>query len=120
MPENTGFDQVDEFWHFGHSVLYHPRGNIYTGTLTTFEARPPFRPLRMVPYPILMDSSRQRPRAENPAKYLVGAVRRGDRWLLSYGLHNTFSEIATFDHAALESALRPVVPATAVLFASLR
>ena len=99
----------DEWWHFFHGVTEPgSRTADYTLGLYAFSAEATYTPLRMIPHPILRDRSTDRPRDENPAVYPCGAIRRGDVWHISYGLHNRHAELATFRHDDLESALEPV------------
>lgn len=100
--------ESNEYWHFFHGMRDHSNGNIYTCGLYTFDADS-FEPKRIIPYPILSDESPSpRLRNENPAVYPCGAIRQGDEWWVSYGLYNTYTEIAKFRHADLERELRPV------------
>ncbi|MFO0806028.1 MAG: hypothetical protein U0791_23225 [Gemmataceae bacterium] len=98
----------DEWWHFAHGVRKTPQAidTDYTLGLYTFDAAPPFAPRRIVPTPLLFDHG-PRPRTENPAIYPCGAIRRGDRWFVSYGLHNSHVEIVEYSHDDLERLLVP-------------
>lgn len=95
-----------EFWAFFHGYS-HALG--YTLGLYTFDAVPPFKPLRYTPVPLLRDESTpaQRGPGELAAVYPCGAVPRpdGNSWLASYGLHNTHCEIAEFRSSDLEKAM---------------
>lgn len=99
----------NEFWHFFHGVAIDtPQGNEYTLGLYTFDANAPHKPMRISPLALLRDTAEKRPFGENPAIYPCGVVRRGDKWYISYGLHNNHVEIVTFDHAELERVLVPI------------
>jgi predicted GH43/DUF377 family glycosyl hydrolase len=97
----------DEFWHFAHGVRKAKDAidTDYTLGLYTFDAAAPFAPRRIVPTPLLHDHTPKRPRTENPAIYPCGAIRRGDRWYVSYGLHNSHVEIVEYSHDDLERLL---------------
>jgi len=98
----------DEYWHFFHDRITVGQ-HVYRAGLCAFEARPPFRVTRMIPEPILVAD-----RATKPADqycsvvFPCGAVRRGGDWLVSFGIHDRWTEIRAFDHATLAAALRPL------------
>jgi predicted GH43/DUF377 family glycosyl hydrolase len=113
----------DEWWHFFHSRIecdlgveqmakYYstpkPDGSSrqYCMGLLTFEAEPPFRILRITPEPIMWADWETKPRDQYcAAVFPCGAVRAGDEWLISMGIHDRWAEIHRFSHAGLESKL---------------
>ena len=99
-----------EYWAFFHGVLRNkgpkPAFRTYSCGLYTFEARPPFRPLRYMPEPLIWPPKHGRPKKLNSdVVFPCGAVLRGGRWLVSYGVHDSWIEIAEFRHSDLERKL---------------
>lgn len=100
-PQRVG----DEFysWFHGYSVK---NGNAYyTLGLYTFEARPPFRPLRMIKEPLVIGGF------SNTNKYVFypcGSALKAGRWHISAGEHDSRCSIVVFDAEQIESHLQPV------------
>lgn len=96
----------DEYWHFFHGRAPHRGKTAYNVGLYTFAARPPFQVLRIIPQPILWaDHATKPPDQYVSAVFPCGAVRRGDEWLVSMGVHDRWTEIHSFAHADLERQL---------------
>jgi predicted GH43/DUF377 family glycosyl hydrolase len=94
----------NEYWSFVHGTKYNPSGWFeYVVGLYTFEASWPFRPCRIAP--VLLNTDQPGTINANRAVYPCGAVKDDDRWLISYGLSDTFVEVAEFDHGELEKCL---------------
>lgn len=99
-PQRVG----DEFysWFHGYAVK---GGNIYyTMGLYTFEARPPFRPLRVIREPLVIGGF------SNTNKYIFypcGAALKNGRWHISAGEHDAKCMVVVFDAAAIERELEP-------------
>lgn len=98
----------DEYYSFFHGAL-DQKGNpkrVYTIGLYTFSAKPPFKPLRYTPEPILWPNNDDRPEGLGiSVAFPCGAILRGDRWLVSYGYHDRWCEIASFDARDIERAM---------------
>jgi FkbM family methyltransferase len=105
----------DELFFFCHSHTY-PIGpqfwRKYHTLVVTLEAKPPFRLKRMTPVPVSSadPKTRPRPRKGQAVEFVRGAVFEAGRWLVSAGIHDRTSQIAEFQHAAIESALGRVTP----------
>ena len=104
------------FYHFFHSsagIDVTPFGIVrryFTGVMT-FEAAPPFRPLRLSEEPILRGIVERTPDPKsslNPAVFVCGARRAGDEWALSYGLNNLNCGEAFVSDLLVEKLLKPV------------
>jgi predicted GH43/DUF377 family glycosyl hydrolase len=97
----------DEYWSFCHDRLEAAGRRTYRTALYTFEARPPFRPLRYLPEPLLTARWSTKPADQYCAVvFTCGAVLRSDEWILSSGEHDRWTRIDQFDHEKLEEALR--------------
>lgn len=96
----------DEFYSFFHGALDHPGHHpqrTYSLGLYAFEAKAPFKPLRYTREPLMWPPEESRPpNLPVSVVFPCGAVLREGRWLVSYGLHDRWIEIAEFDAAALE------------------
>lgn len=98
----------DEYWSFFHGTLDQPGmpRRVYSTGVYCFEAKPPFRPTRYTPEPLQWPDEATRPAGLGVSVVFVcGAVRRGDTWLVSYGVHDRWTEIAEFSHAGIERAM---------------
>jgi predicted GH43/DUF377 family glycosyl hydrolase len=101
----------DEYYCWFHgSIEDSERGRrVYNIGLYTFEAKPPFRPRRITPVPLLMARAGDRPpsRPHNWADVVFpcGALLRGKEWLVSYGLHDQWCRIIGWDAEAVETSL---------------
>lgn len=95
-----------EYWHFFHGRAHHQGATAYNVGLVTFAAAPPFPVRRITPAPILWAEHATKP----PDQYVscvfpCGAVRRGEDWWISSGIHDRWTEIHRFRHADLEQSL---------------
>lgn len=94
------------YWSFVHDRIEHEgRKHQYRATLYVFSATPPFRPLALVPTPIWEADSRTNHGNYCDVVFPRGAVHLGDRWVVSAGCHDYFTELRAFDHATLEKSL---------------
>lgn len=96
----------DEWWCFFHDSI--GARKLYRVGLYTFEDEPPFRVKRFIPYPIAAANLTQAHDNYCDVIFPRGAVRSGDDWLLSCGVHDRWSEIHALRHADLEKQLVPV------------
>ncbi len=86
----------------------------YTVGAYTMEDKPPFRPLRITPQPILHGDSRTRPHDWQINNcFPCGAILEDGRWLVSYGVHDRWIEIAEFDARDVCRKMQPVTHAPA-------
>jgi FkbM family methyltransferase len=101
-----------EYWSFFHDRVTGVDGKLqYRTGLYTFDARPPFRPLRYILEPILVADPATRPSDQYASVVFAGgAVRVGDDWIVAHGVHDRWSELHRFAHADLESRLIRVAP----------
>ncbi len=94
----------DEYWHFFHTFATKGGKKVYTMGAYAFAARPPFEITRHLPYPLL--------KADWPAAsghsivFPCGAVLRGGKWLISFGVNDCESRIAIFDQAEISEAMQ--------------
>lgn len=103
----------DEFWSFFHGSVEQgaatPSGPAPTKTYTVgvycFEAKPPFRPTRIIPTPILWARQEDREPAWCAIVFPCGAVKDGDRWRVSAGVHDRRIDVFEFSHRELESLM---------------
>lgn len=107
MRGGASFTKVgDEYWHFFHDRIERHGHRIYRTGLYTCDAFPPFRPRRYVPVPILTPCMTNKP--SDQYCYVVwtaGAVRAGNDWVLSNGVHDRFIELERLRHDKLENRL---------------
>lgn len=96
----------DEWWCFFHSRYEEHGHRIYVTGLYTFDAEPPFRVRRIIPGPIDVADPWTKPRDQYASVvWAGGAARAGGDWVIATGIHDRWSELRTFRHADLESAL---------------
>lgn len=96
----------NEWWHFFHSRIETRRGRQYCMGLYTFQNQPPFPITRMVYYPIQWADWTLKPTDQYCADvFPCGALRDGDRWIISQGVHDRFVDLVMFQHADLELLL---------------
>jgi predicted GH43/DUF377 family glycosyl hydrolase len=86
-----------EYWHW-----FHTRGSDksirYDMGLIRFEARPPFRITYQSPHPVYRADLKTWDKQDFrvPVWFTGGAVRRGDGWVISAGVHERWSEVRRF------------------------
>lgn len=94
-----------EYYCFVHGVT---EDRIYTIGLITLEDKPPFMPKRWIPSPILWPDP-----SESPGPHVAnvvfpgGAIHRGGKWHVCYGLYDEHIRIASWDATQIERLLRP-------------
>lgn len=98
----------NEYYSFFHGV-HDQNGRkekIYSIGVYTFAAYPPFRVRRLAMNPLVVGTFEDRPRGHyNATIFPCGAIRRGDRWIVSSGVHDVHIDIMEFDANKVESAL---------------
>lgn len=98
----------DEYWSWFHGRARFRGADAYNVGVYTFSASPPYRPLRITPDPILWADHATKPADQYVScVFPCGAVLDGGRWLVSMGVHDRWTEIRAWDHAYVESLLRP-------------
>lgn len=120
-PNNTGWvgGQIrggaspvlvgDELWCFFHDRVEINRHRIYRTGLLTLDAFPPFGVRRLVPDPVLTADPETKPADQYASVVFAGgAVRDGDWWVVSHGVHDRWTELHRWKHADLESRLTEV------------
>lgn len=98
----------DEYWHWFHGRLQKDGLIVYNAGVVTFEARPPFRPRRITPRPLLTPEHAIAQRTAGDWKdvvFVCGAALEDGRWLVSAGVHDREIEVYEFDHQAVEKAM---------------
>lgn len=105
----------DSFLTMAHTSFKLPEGRVYRGVLVEFEAAAPFRVRRISKAPFDLPSHVGAEFAHaklNPDVHEViyprGLVRRGDEWIVSYGLNDEECAITVVPAAAFEADLAPV------------
>lgn len=92
----------DEYWHWFHGVIRPGTGRkAYSIGLYTFEGKPPFRPLRYTPAPLVKASYAPHGSVVFPA----GAVLDGDTWRVSAGVQDRSIAIYEFDRRDVERSM---------------
>jgi FkbM family methyltransferase len=100
-----------EWWCFFHDRVEPPgRRRAYRLGLYTFEDRPPFRALRITPEPVLAADPATNRNNYADVVFPCGAVRDGDRWVVSCGVHDRWTELHAFGHADLDRRLVSIGP----------
>ncbi len=98
----------DEFWSFTHDRVDLNGVGTYRMHLYSFDAKPPFAPRRIVREPLLVADLKTKPSGVACCVFPCGAVRTGDDWIVSMGIHDRWTEIHKFAHADLDRRLEPV------------
>lgn len=99
----------NEWYNFVHCVMSCQGQRWYAINLYTFENKPPFRPARILPFPLLLPSTADRWNDAHPnVVFPAGVVRDGAKWTISYGYHDKWIEIAEWDGNWLELSLEPI------------
>lgn len=99
------------FWHVTHGVYLHPENNHqwYNAGLYAFEAKPPFRPAKFLPFPLIC------PRIDPPSHgistnprvvFPCGAFVRGNSLFVSSGWHDRWLEVWEFDWQEVKKHVR--------------
>ncbi len=77
----------------------------------TFEARPPFRVQRFTLNPLVYADHATKPASiDKSVLFPCGAILDGDRWRLSCGIHDAWSEIREISHAEVERRMTRIAP----------
>ena len=97
----------DEYYCFFHDKIQRDKLFYRTG-LYTFSVEPPFRPLRLTPLPVLSADPKTNPGNYCDCVFPRGAVRDENGWVVSFGVHDRFSELHRFAHADIEPKLLPI------------
>lgn len=101
----------DEYWHFFHGTVESgqqvpwgkARDRVYNIGVYCFGAKPPWKPTRCSPAPILWADPKRRPvDFWCDCIFAAGAVLDGDKWLVSCGVHDSTCSIFEFSHRQLE------------------
>ncbi len=80
---------------------------IYNVGVYTFEPFAPFRPIQQVSKPLVWADCKTKPLTANRSVIFPrGAVLRGDRWLVSVGVHDRHCDILEFSREEVDEALR--------------
>jgi predicted GH43/DUF377 family glycosyl hydrolase len=83
------------------------RPSVYCLGAYSFEAKPPFRPLRYTPTPLVWADERDKPPALNwtTVIYPSGCILENGKWLVSCGINDFASEVLAFDHSEVERVM---------------
>jgi FkbM family methyltransferase len=95
------------FFHRRHGATHE---KAYTLDLYTFEGRPPFRPSRYVPVPLLVPSLADRPSETTPHAVFPGGayIDARHRWCVSLGYYDQWCERVYFGINQIEACLVPL------------
>ncbi len=107
-----------EFISFFHSSLPW-RGNYrrYMAGAVAFEAKPPFKPLRITPSPLLSGSQNDVwTQRKPPCVFPCGAILRNGTWLVSAGVNDLKSCWIEMSHESLLSRLEPITKTVTPIF----
>lgn len=97
-----------EWYNWFHGWAVRGRDIYYTLGLYTFEAKPPFRPLRMIRTPLVIGGVSQiNGQSRKAIYYPCGAALKGGKWHISAGEHDNRCSVAAFDANDIEGALQP-------------
>jgi predicted GH43/DUF377 family glycosyl hydrolase len=103
----------DRYIHFFHGWRWSGSYHTYSIGVLAFEARPPFRVTHCSPVPIYAADLSSNPGGHHlDYKSIVfpgGAVRIPGYWIVSYGHHDSYCELAWFHEDDIEQALIPTV-----------
>ncbi len=96
----------DEYVAWFHGTALDSGLRRYTVGVVTFEAAPPFRPLRVSPRPVLLPDEVDR---ESPTGlscvFPCGAYLDGERWVVSAGYQDREARVYVFDREEVERQL---------------
>lgn len=97
-----------EWYSFFHGFRRHGGVIVYSAGLYTFEARPPFRPLRRIKAPLVIGGfSHVDDGWRKHIYYPCGAAIKAGKWHISAGEHDNRCTVAVFDAAEIEKELKP-------------
>ncbi len=96
----------DEWWSFFHDRVSIRGHRVYRAGVYTFDSKPPFRVRRIIPKPIMTANQATKP-ADQYASVVFpcGAVRNDDKWIVSCGIHDRWSELHAFGHDDLDGQM---------------
>lgn len=105
----------DEYYAFFHGSDFSKRGtgkpDVYTIGVCTFEAKAPFRPLRITKQPIFGPTIDDLPRFPNgrlwhaATAFPCGAYYDGGQWVISYGHNDHWCRVSAFNAEEIEKRL---------------
>lgn len=99
----------NEWYNFVHCVWNYQGQRWYSINLYTFENKPPFRPARILPFPMLLPDVASRWNETHPnVVFPCGVIRDEYKWVVSFGNQDLFTEIAEWDGNRLELSLEPI------------
>lgn len=99
----------DVFYSFFHGAADGTQPRTYTLGCYTFEARPPFRPQRITPQPLLEPDPADQPLPHMPhCVYPAGTMLWGDQWLISSCYYDHQVWLTHIPQSAVEGVLQPV------------
>lgn len=96
----------EEFYHWFHGRKVLGSITTYNTGVYTFEAKPPFKPLRVTPLPVQWpDHERMTPGDWKSVTFCCGSLLENGKWLVSYGQHDREIGVAEFDFDEVEKAM---------------
>jgi predicted GH43/DUF377 family glycosyl hydrolase len=97
----------DEFFHFFHGLTTQANGRrLYNVGCVVYEARPPFKVKRYTPDPLDVADPKTCPQGQYAdVIFTCGAVKVGDQWALSMGVHDRHCEIRFYSAEEVERRL---------------
>ncbi len=96
----------DEYISFLHGSVEGAGRRTYNVGVYAFEAKPPFRVTRITHGPIAWANPATRPAHVPPnCIWPAGLVKLDNRWLVSCGVHDSWTELTIWNDAAIQNAL---------------
>jgi predicted GH43/DUF377 family glycosyl hydrolase len=95
-----------DLWTFFHDRVDRKGAkSLYRMGLIVNEGEFPFRPIKHIPVPIAVAEPLLNPGNYVDCLFPRGAVRTGDKWVITSGVHDRWTQLQAFDHEDLKSRL---------------
>lgn len=97
------------YYHFFHGTAERDTGGrLYTLGLAVFEAKPPFRIVKITHTPLDAGDPETNPGITSDVIFPGGAVRHQNQWCIAMGVHDAWSELRFYSDQYVESMLTGV------------
>lgn len=97
-----------QYYHFFHGMLQRQVGRVYSLGCAVFEAKPPFRIVRITHEPLAIAENATNPGIDSDVIFPGGAVFTGGHWVIAMGVHDSWSELRFYTPEYVESMLSPI------------
>ena len=97
----------NHFYHFFHGMLERESGRLYSLGCAVFEAKPPFKIVRITNEPLDIGDSKTNPGINSDVIFPGGAVFVRGQWVIAMGVHDSYSELRFYSEDYVESMLSP-------------